>query len=39
VRASPSWMDQRKLAGRATPIDVALTAMVSELRWVRPGGR
>ncbi len=39
VRVTPSWMDQRKLARRATPIEVALTAMVSELRWVRPGGR
>jgi hypothetical protein len=39
VRATPSWMDRRKLAGRSVPISVALTAMVSEMRWVEPGGR
>ena len=35
VRAMPSWMDRRKFAGRGVFISVALTAMVSELRWSR----
>jgi hypothetical protein len=39
VRATPSWMDSRKFAGRGVFINVALTAMVSELRWVVPGER
>ncbi|HEY6360092.1 MAG TPA: O-antigen ligase family protein [Vicinamibacterales bacterium] len=39
VRATPSWMEQRRLAQRESHINVELTAMVSELRWVGPGGR
>jgi hypothetical protein len=34
VRVTPFWMDKRKLAQRSSEVDVALTAMVRELRWV-----
>ncbi len=39
VRASRSWMDKRKLAQRTAEVDVAVTAMVSEMRWIGPGER
>ena len=39
VRVSPSWMDKRKLAQRTAEVDVAVTAMVSELRWLGIGAR
>ena len=39
VRATPVWMDTRKLAQRTSEVDVAVTAMVSEMRWIGPGRR
>jgi len=39
VRVSPTWMDTQKLAQRTSEVDVALTAMVSELRWLGVGAR
>jgi hypothetical protein len=39
VRATPAWMDKRRLAQRASEIDVAATVMVSEMRWLGPGAR
>lgn len=38
VRAAPSWAEKRRLAQRRSEVDVALTIMVSEVRWVRAGG-
>jgi O-antigen ligase len=39
VRATPVWLDKRRLAQRPSPVDVAVTAMVSEMRWIGPGRR
>ena len=39
VRVTPAWMDKRRLAQRASDIDVAVTVMVSEMRWLGPGAR
>ena len=39
VRATPAWMDKRRLAQRTSEVDVAVTLMVSEMRWMGPGAR
>jgi O-antigen ligase len=39
VRVAPPWIDKRKLARRTSEVEVALTAMVRELRWVGVGSR
>jgi O-antigen ligase len=39
VRATPAWMDKRRLAQRPSEVDVAATAMVREMRWLGPGAR
>ena len=39
VRVTPPWIEKRKLAQRSSEVDVALTAMVRELRWVGLGSR
>jgi hypothetical protein len=39
VRATPAWMDKRRLAQRASEVDVAVTVLVSEMRWLGPGAR
>ena len=39
VRATPAWMDKRRLAQRTSEVDVAATVMVREMRWLGPGAR
>jgi hypothetical protein len=39
LRVVPYWTEKRPLGRRAAPVDIALGAMVGELRWVRPESR
>lgn len=36
---TPFWTEQRRMARRTAPVEVALGVMVAELRWITPEGR